>query len=332
MRTPFGTLRLASPRWWHCACRPRPTRTFGPLAQLLPDRASPELVYLEAKFGGLVSYGLSAKLLAEVLPLGRTLHATALRQHTYRVAQRLDDELGPEHPFLIEGCPADWVELPRPDLPLTVSLDGGYVHSARQRSRRDGWFEVIAGKSVPTDGPAKCFGFVQIYDTKPKRRLFEVLAAQGMQANQQITFLTDGADDVRDLPLYLNPQAEHLLDWFHVTMRLTVLTQLAKSLRAPPPAVTADSVAARLARLKWFCWHGNVFRALQTVEDIEFDLDTDDAGPEQRKLLRPSPSSAATCGPTPRASPTTGSATGPARSSPVPSPSPPSTRWSASGW
>src|SRR5664280_1268397 len=57
-----------------------------------------------------------------------------------------------------------------------------------------------------------------------KRRLFELLAAQGMLANQQVTFLTDGADDVRDLPLYLNPQAEHLLDWFHVTMRLTVLT------------------------------------------------------------------------------------------------------------
>jgi hypothetical protein len=30
--------------------------------------------------------------------------------------------------------------------------------------------------------------------------------------------------------LYLNPQAEHLLDWFHLTMRLTVLTQTAKGL------------------------------------------------------------------------------------------------------
>ena len=99
-------------------------------------------------------------------------------------------------------------------------------------------------------GSAKCFGFVQTHDTKPKRRLFELLAAPGMQANQQVTFRTDGADDVRDLPLYLNPPAEHLLDWFHVTMRLTVLTQLAKGLRAPPPAASADSVAAQLARLK----------------------------------------------------------------------------------
>jgi hypothetical protein len=30
--------------------------------------------------------------------------------------------------------------------------------------------------------------------------------------NQQITFLSDGGDTVRDLQLYLNPQAEHILD------------------------------------------------------------------------------------------------------------------------
>ena len=43
-------------------------------------------------------------------------------------------------------------------------------------------------------------------------------------------FLSDGGEDVRNLQLYLNPQAEHLLDWFHVTMRLTALTQTAKGL------------------------------------------------------------------------------------------------------
>ena len=56
-----------------------------------------------------------------------------------------------------------------------------------------------------------------------------------MQANQQVTFLTDGGEDIRDLPLYLNAQAEHLLDWFHITMRITVMTNMAKSLRPPPP-------------------------------------------------------------------------------------------------
>ena len=66
------------------------------------------------------------------------------------------------------------------------------------------------------------------YDTKPKRRVFEVLQSQGMQMNQQVTFFSDGGDTVRELQLYLNPQAEHLLDWFHITMRITVMTQMAK--------------------------------------------------------------------------------------------------------
>ena len=215
VRTLFGVLRLASPRWWHC-CRPsHGTVTFSPLAALLAERITPELLYLEAKFAGLASYGTSAKLLAEVLPLGRPLHAPAVRLHARAVAQRLEDELGEERFSFTGTCPAQREELPRPDLPIVVGLDGGYVHCAQQRSRRDGWFEVIAGKAIPATGRDSCFGFVQTYDTKPKRRLFEVPQAHGMAANQAVTFLTDGGEDIRDLPCYLSAQAEHLLDWSH---------------------------------------------------------------------------------------------------------------------
>lgn len=98
-------------------------------------------------------------------------------------------------------------------MPLTVGLDGGYVHSNSQRSRKEGWFEVIAGKSVTAEGASKRFAFVNNYDEKPKRRLFEVLKSQGLQPNQQVTFLSDGADTVRELQLYLNPNAEHLKKW-----------------------------------------------------------------------------------------------------------------------
>jgi hypothetical protein len=282
VQTLFGVLRLQSPRWHHCSCRHHSTKTFSPVAEVLPERTTPELLYLEAKFAGLVSYGLSANLLGELLPLGRRLHATTVRRHVRATAQRLEDELGPEQAMFIEGCPGDWQDIPRPELPLTVGLDGGYVHATEQRSRREGWFEVIAGKSMPAQGEAKCFGFVQTYDTKPKRRLFEVLKAQGMQMNQQVTFLTDGGNDVRELPLYLNPQAEHLIDWFHITMRLTVMGQMAKGLGGD----TAVEIAKELERLKWFLWHGNVFRALQVIGDLEMDLHAEGADPAHRKLRK----------------------------------------------
>lgn len=86
-----------------------------------------------------------------------------------------------------------------------------------------------------------------------------------MQANQAVTFRTDGGDDVRDLPRYLNPDSEHLLDWFHLTMRLTVMTNMAKSLRAPPdeeslppPADPAAAIAEDLVSLEWLCWHPGI--------------------------------------------------------------------------
>ena len=83
---------------------------------------------------------------------------------------------------------------------------------------------------------------------------------------------------MRELQLYLNPHAEHLRDWFHVTMRLTVLQQTAKG----SPDQTRDEeqdyplrdpVVRELERLKWYLWHGNVYKALQVVQSIEMDLD-----------------------------------------------------------
>src|SRR2546427_12964449 len=65
-------------------------------------------------------------------------------------------------------------------------------------------------------------------------------------------------------------------------MRLTVMNQMARGLE---DKVGAEA-SRQLERLKWFLWHGNVFRALQVVADLEIDLDVDDAGPGQRKLMK----------------------------------------------
>ena len=97
--------------------------------------------------------------------------------------------------------------------------------------------------------PATSFAFVQTYDAKPKRCLFEVLAAQGTQANQHVTFITDGGEDIRDLLLHLNPQAEHILDRFHVTMRITVIANIAKGLRSSPP----DHTSGRICAIRVIC-------------------------------------------------------------------------------
>jgi hypothetical protein len=239
--TLFGTVTLTSPRLYHCRCYRRKTTTFRPLNALLTESTAPELLFMETKWASLVSYGLTAQALKDFLPVDATLNATTVQNHTLEVAERCEAELGKEQWSFIDGCPRDWGNLPIPDGPITVGIDGGYVRDWGEKKRQ---FEVIVGKSIlafkredTEDIPSsKCFGFVQTYDQKPKRRLFEVLKSQGLQMNQQLIFLSDGGDTVRDLQLYLSPEAEHLLDWFHVAMRLTVFQQTAKGL----PETTSD--------------------------------------------------------------------------------------------
>jgi len=66
-----------------------------------------------------------------------------------------------------------------------------------------------------------------------------------MQENQQVVFLSDGSDSVRNLQAYLHPDSEHWLDWFHITMRITVLQQQVKTLKCEQPEV-GEEVAREL--------------------------------------------------------------------------------------
>jgi hypothetical protein len=64
-RTWFGTFQFDSPRLEHCDCTRRKTASFRPLAALLTESVAPELLYMEAKWSSLVSYGMSLDALQD---------------------------------------------------------------------------------------------------------------------------------------------------------------------------------------------------------------------------------------------------------------------------
>lgn len=267
MQTLFGKVVLNSPRFYACPCESDQPGSFSPLAHCLPERTTPECLYLQTKWAALLPYGVTTQLLEEVLPL--QVSPTSLKRHLYQMAERCEQALGEEQFSFIEGCPRDWKTLPDPEAPITIGLDGGYIHVRDKTHRKAGSVEVIVGKSIPGEQPAKRFGFVQGYDTKPRRRLFETLKTQGFQRNQTLCFLSDGGATVRDLQFYLSPQSEHLLDWFHITMRLTVMQQSILGLPdSLPDNHSRLQMSDELERIKWFLWHGNVFQALRTVDDL----------------------------------------------------------------
>jgi hypothetical protein len=254
---------------------------------LLKERSEPELVYLEAKWASLISYGLTGRLLADFLPVEQSVSKAVLSRQIDKVAERLESELREEPLDNMTNFPLPWDKQIASPAPLVVGLDGGYIHARKAKDKEkettqiqievesqaqtsineilsgdtspqtilvdladpneqrkvseqipaqeiakviqkgDGeggnWFEVIVGKSIgnATDEdcpPSKCFGFVNNYTTNSnsQRRVYETLKTQELQPNQQVIFMSDGGDTVRQVQLYLNAQSESILDWFHL--------------------------------------------------------------------------------------------------------------------
>ncbi len=68
-------------------------------------------------------------------------------------------------------------------------------------------------------------------------------------------------------------------------MRITVMNQMAKGLGNKASELWTEA-RKQLERLKWFLWHGNVFKALQVIGDLDLDLDDGSCDEKQTKLLR----------------------------------------------
>jgi hypothetical protein len=265
-RTAFGTIALSSPRFQHCPCQPKAAKTFSPLNLLLTERMAPELLYLETRWASLVSYGMTAELLKDVLPIGGTADASTVRRHLHKVAARHEADLSGEQPGELDEGPVNGQPLPQ--AAVIVGIDGGYIRNWHDKKHN---FEVVVGKCMAADRDDRYFGLVRSQDEQPGRRFREVLRTQGLPVTQVVTMLTDGGDSVRGLAGELSPGAGTILDWFHIAMRLTGLEQYAKGLAHHNP-VEALAVQHRLERIQWRLWHGDGDEALIRAQALTADV------------------------------------------------------------
>jgi hypothetical protein len=83
----------------------------------------------------------------------------------------------------------------------------------------------------------------------------------------------------------LHPGSEHILDWFHIAMRIEQLSQAAREVRDEDEVITKAEILRELDRTKWFLWHGNVVRANDTLTALIDDIDR--AREESRQSGRP---------------------------------------------
>ncbi|OWK19018.1 hypothetical protein AJ88_47120 [Mesorhizobium amorphae CCBAU 01583] len=97
--------------------------------------------------------------------------------------------------------------------------------------------------------------------------------------------LTDGGEEVRSLAEMIAPASTPVLDWFNITMRITVLRQFVQGLENHDEQAGQDLLET-LRRIKWHLRHRNVYRACDEIADQQFDAEGLETGqPDTRKFL-----------------------------------------------
>jgi hypothetical protein len=227
LTTLFGIVELKAPRFNSCRCGVASRRILSPLSDIMPDRCSPEYERILVKIGSLAPYGRAAALMAEFLPLDKTPAIETVRRRTLQVGAKLEQQvLGakpPPHPPSAQS--------------ITVSLDGGHVKSVRTYQMRS--FEVMLACASNDRGEERLFSNVPAEADCQRQQLTAVLRDLGATSMTPVTVLSDGADGPRFLGESASPgPAKHVLDWFHISMRVQHVTQTARSW----PCRTKDEV------------------------------------------------------------------------------------------
>ena len=217
-----------------------------------------------AKMGSLLPYARARTLLAEFLPLGDVPAVETTRPRTMRVGARLEQQAASSQP----AAPAAEARA------ISLFIDGGHVRSVRSYQVRS--FEVMLAQVSNDDGKQVVFSSMPAEADRQRDQLRGVLRGLGATPGTPVTILSDGAEGPRALAeaACVGP-TQHVLDWFHLSMRIQHVAQAAMSW---PNASAEDrksgaSLAETIERIKWRLWHGQVQRGLDLIAETMTTLE-----------------------------------------------------------
>ena len=277
IRTLFGTVEVKNPRWMLCQrCLPHTRMAFTVLNEICPDQATPELMELTARLGGMMPYRKAAELLAEFLPIEPTEgHVTVLKR-TLTVGARLEEQSLQEQDNPPITCERKQLELSMPDDPLrefAVSVDTAHVRCAIPKAARN--FEIVVARGGRGSRPGHYFATADTSQREMRARTLQALQSEGYSGCGEITVLSDGAEIMKRLPRVLPKPATHIIDWFHLAMKIQPMKQIAEHIVRSRPVLSGllAVIDEEIEALKWKLWHGQVDRAIFALDTIVGDMD-----------------------------------------------------------
>ena len=157
---------------------------------------------------------------------------------------------------------------------IAVSVDGGHVKSIRSYQMRS--FEVMLACASNDQGEQQLFSSVPVEADRQRQQLSAVLRDLGATPTTPVTVLSDGAEGPRFLGETASPgPTRHVLDWFHLSMRVQHVTQTARSWPrgTKEDLQHGDLLAKKIERIRWRLWHGRPQGALDLIDEILEELE-----------------------------------------------------------
>ena len=255
LRSVYGNVGMRIRRLRACPCSGSQAHSFSTLFTN-KSPITPELRYITAKMAALMPFRKAADLLGEFLPLSAQATASTVRNRTMKVGRRLERSAE----ALATAASNE------PCKELVVGFDGGYVKNRHRRPERN--FEVVAGKALDRDGQATRFAFVRNGGSEAVSAVGLALRHCKVNEATAVTVLTDGDAGLRAIHQQVAPHADHILDWFHISMRFKNLEQLAKGINAIADGGARAHALAEIEHAKWRLWNGLTERGIVGLMDL----------------------------------------------------------------
>jgi hypothetical protein len=265
--TSLGEVRVRVPRVVSCLCTPEPLDDDGvpmdrqrlsecPIHRLIPDRRTPELLYLCAKHGASQPYRVAAGIVSEVTGLRRPCHMT-VRRDTLSCGQQLEDAQ------FLAGWYAGQRRRRDRAAQLRVAIDGTYLTAAPGEEVTK--FEVVAGRVERDGGMGQRFACALPRRSMTRTLVAAALERSGWAPQTEVEVMSDGAKGMRSLVASVAPTlSKPTLDWFHLAMKIHgIRTSLGASTMTPNrrPAFMARS-ARTGSMIRDLLWRGRTQEAL----------------------------------------------------------------------
>lgn len=244
---------------------------------------------LNAKLGALMPFRAAADVLAE-FPRGQSpKRFTTLRHRALSLGKRLEEKL-----YMFRET-LDARERRQGALPLSDDLEREFVlgidtaHIPKVRGRDTRRFEAVichASRGGAGSGGGTLFAFAGTSRPRMRVEAHQAPFRLGYEGKGEITVISDGAEYLKRLRKALPQPATHILDWFHIAMKLRLIEHRAASLSRRPLSEALSDLAEKIACLRWRIRNGQAERALARVSHLLRLSKGDELGSTTSHLLQ----------------------------------------------